>query len=79
MARLRSEAEGGLAIRCEINEREMLLMAAPEVFYITDHYENSRMILVNLEIVNWHAMKDIIVKACRMAATPRLIKEYDDG
>jgi len=79
MARLRSEAESGLAIRCDIMERDMLLMAAPDVFYITDHYVNDAMILINLESVRWDAMTDIIERAWRMAATPKLIKEYEDN
>ena len=76
MARLRSEAEGGLAIRCDIVDRQMLLQAAPETFYITDHYADSAMILINLETVRWDAMPGIIEQAWRMAATAKLIKEY---
>ena len=79
MARLRSEAESGLAIRCDIMERDMLLMAAPEVFYITDHYAHDAMILINLETVRWDAMTDIIEKAWRMTATPKLIKEFENS
>ena len=36
MARLRTEAEGWLAIRCEFLVRDMLLEAAPEVFLEED-------------------------------------------
>ncbi len=78
LARMRSEAEGGLAILCDIIDRDMLLMAAPEVFYITDHYVDSPMILVNLETVRWDAMTDIVEQAWRMVATPGLIKEFED-
>ncbi|MCY4011747.1 MAG: MmcQ/YjbR family DNA-binding protein [Gammaproteobacteria bacterium] len=77
LARLRSEAEGGLAIRCDFVEREMLLQAAPETFYITDHYADYPMVLINLETVRWDAMPDIVERAWRIAATPRLIKDYD--
>ena len=77
LARLRSEAEGGLAIVCDIMEREMLLQAAPETFYITDHYAPYAMVLINLETVRWDAMPGILERAWRMVATPRLIKEYD--
>ena len=48
IARLRSEAEGGLAIRCELLDREMLMQADPDTFYITDHYANYPMVLINL-------------------------------
>lgn len=77
LARLRSEAEGGLAIRCDFVEREMLLQAAPETFYVTDHYADYPMVLVNLETVRWDAMPDIVERAWRIAATPRLIKEFE--
>ena len=71
MARLRSEAEGGLAIRCDVFEREMLLQAAPETFYLTDHYANGpkSMILINLETLRWAAMPGIIEHAWQIVAT----------
>lgn len=77
MARLRTEAEGGLAIRCDFMEREMLLQAAPETFYITDHYADYAMVLINLDTVRWAAMPGIVERAWRMSATPRLVKEYE--
>lgn len=79
MARLRSEGEGGLAIRCDLIEREMLMQAAPETFYITDHYAGSDMVLINLETVRWEAMPGIVEQAWRMAATPKLIKELEEA
>lgn len=77
LARLRSEAEGGLAIVCDIMEREMLMQAAPETFYITDHYADWPMVLINLETVRWDAMPDFLERAWRRVATPGLIKEYE--
>ena len=77
LARLRSEAEGGLAIRCDFVEREMLLQAAPETFYITDHYADYPMVLINLGCVRWDAMPDIVERAWRVVATPGLIKEFN--
>jgi hypothetical protein len=79
MARLRTEAEGGLAIRCDIIDRQMLLQAAPETFYITDHYTDSPMILINLETVRWDAMPGIIEQAWRMTATSGMIEAYDNA
>lgn len=77
MARLRSEAEGGLAIHCDIVDRQMLMQAAPETFYITDHYADSAMVLINLQTVRWDAMPGIVEAAWRVAATPTLIKQFD--
>ena len=77
LARLRSEAEGGLAIHCDMMEREMLMQAAPETFYITDHYANHPMVLINLETVRWDALPDIIERAWRSVATPKLVREFE--
>jgi hypothetical protein len=78
MARLRSEAEGWLAIRCDFFEREMLLQAAPQVFHLTDHYLNYPMILIDLAEIRRDALEDIIEKAWRMSATKKLIREHDE-
>ena len=75
LARLRSEAEGGLAIHCDLMEREMLMQAAPETFYITDHYADYPIVLINLETVLWDAMPDLVERAWRRVATPGLVKE----
>src|SRR3569833_1071460 len=36
LCRLRGEAEGALAIRCDLVDRQILLQADPEVFFVTD-------------------------------------------
>lgn len=77
LARLRSEAEGGLAILCDFPEREALMEAQPDVFYITDHYKDWPMVLINLDNVLWDAMPGIIEDAWRRAATPTLLREFD--
>jgi|SRR4030095_563106 hypothetical protein len=77
MARLRSESEGGLAIRCDFVDRQMLMQAAPEAFYLTDHYLDYPMVLINLAEVRRDALPDLIERAWRMSAPPKLVKEYD--
>jgi len=77
MARLRSEAEGGLALRCDFLERQMLLQAAPEAFYLTPHYQDYPMILIKLDEVRTDALPDLIERAWRMVAPKRLVAAYD--
>jgi hypothetical protein len=79
MARLRSEAEGWLAIRCDFLARDMLLQAAPDVFHLTDHYRSYPMILVDLVKIRQPALLDILEQAWRMTASKKLIREYDEG
>jgi hypothetical protein len=74
---LRTEAEGGLAIRCDVVDREILLQADPDAFFLTDHYRNYPMILVRLDKVMPAALPDIIERAWRMVAPSKMVAAYD--
>ncbi len=78
MARLRTEAEGWLAIRCEFLLRDILLKAAPEVFHLTDHYRDYPAILVDLKKIRKAALLDILEQGWRMSASKKLLREYDE-
>jgi hypothetical protein len=77
LARLRTEAEGWMAIRCEFIERDMLLEAAPRIFHITDHYVNYPAILVDLDAISRDALEGVIENGWRMAATKNAVLEFD--
>lgn len=78
MSRLRTEAEGALALRCDFLDRHILLQADPDAFFLTDHYLNYPMILVRLDKVRRSAIPDLIERAWRMVAPPRLVAEYEE-
>ncbi len=77
LCRLRCEAEGALAIRCDFLDRQILLQADPAVFFVTEHYLNYPMILVRLDKIRMSALPDLIERAWRMVAPARLVAEYD--
>lgn len=77
LSRLRTEAEGALALHCDFIDREMLLQAAPDVFFLTDHYRNYPMVLIHLDKVRADALADLVERAWRMRAPPKLLKTYD--
>jgi hypothetical protein len=79
LSRLRTEAEGALALRCDFLDRQILLQAAPRVFFVTDHYLNYPMVLVRLNRVRKRDLPDLIERAWRMVAPPKLVAEYDAG
>jgi hypothetical protein len=79
MCRLRSEAEGALAVRCDFLDRQMLLQANPAEFFITDHYLNYPMVLVRLEKVRRTVLSNLIRQAWRMTAPPKLVAEFDEA
>jgi hypothetical protein len=77
MCRLRTEAEGALALRCDFLDRQILLQADPDVFFVTDHYLNYPMVLIRLDKVRRTALPDLIRRAWRLVAPPKLVAEYD--
>lgn len=79
LARLRTEAEGWMAIRCEFLERDMLLSAAPQVFHLTDHYVNYPAILVDLDAISRDVLEGVIENGWRMAAPKKLVVDLDEA
>ena len=77
LARLRTEAEGALALRCDFIDREILLQAAPRTFFVTDHYRNYPMVLVRLNKVRMRELPGLIERAWRFAAPAKLVADYD--
>lgn len=58
-------------------ERDMLLDAAPDSFFTTDHYKGSAMILVRPERLDLAWAKANLEKTWRAQAPKRLLKDHD--
>jgi hypothetical protein len=76
IARLKEDGES-LVILIDFEERERLLKADPATFYITAHYLNYPSILVRLPKVRAKALRDLLERAWRRAAPPRLVEAFD--
>jgi len=59
------------------DEREMLIAAAPETFFITDHYRNYPRVLVRLRTVEPGTLTRLLIQAWREVAPQKLIAAYD--
>ncbi len=66
-ARLRDDI-GALVLRMSIDDRQELIAADPETYFITDHYLEYPYVLVNIARVHPDAMRDLLGGACRLAA-----------
>jgi hypothetical protein len=77
MARLRTEAEGWLAIKCDFVDREILLQAAPDVFHLTPHYANYPMILVDLAAIDEATLLEVMERAWRATASAKAVRDWD--
>lgn len=78
LARLRTEAEGWLAIKCDFVDREILLQSAPHVFHLTPHYQNYPMILIDLAAIDEAALLQVLERAWRSTASTKVIRDFDE-
>jgi hypothetical protein len=60
-----------LVVRTDFEQREELMAADPETYYITDHYLNYEWILIRLSRVHPDALRDLIRMAWRLASTSK--------
>jgi hypothetical protein len=69
-ARLRDDI-GALVVRMSIEDRQELIAADPETYFITDHYLKYPWILVSLGRVHPDAMRDLLRAAWQSAAAEK--------
>jgi hypothetical protein len=69
-SRLREDGDS-LVVKVDFTERDMLMEADPEVFYITDHYLNYPSVLVRLSKVKRATLADLLRHSWERESKPR--------
>ena len=73
---LRLKEDGDtVAIRIPMEDREVLLVADPEVFFITDHYRGYAAVLFRLPKIRRGQLADLLELGWRSVAPKRLLAE----
>ena len=70
--RLHQDMES-LVVRTDLEQREQMMAADPETYYITDHYRNYPWILVRLARVHSDALRDLIRMAWQAGGVRRCL------
>ncbi len=68
-----------LVLRCNVYERKYLMEAAPDVYFVTDHYRDDPYVLVNLSVIQADTLRERIEESWRMVAPRKLIAELEAG
>ena len=76
LARLLEEGEV-LALRTELPDRQSLMQAEPDAFFITENYRNYPLVLVRLGKVSRSALPELLERAWRLVAPAGLVAEFD--
>jgi hypothetical protein len=67
---------GVLAVRCRLEKKELLLEAAPEIFFEDDHYRGYPAVLVRLDAVGEDELAALLKGAWRLQAPKSLVKQF---
>ncbi|MCL1635263.1 MmcQ/YjbR family DNA-binding protein [Luteimonas sp. SX5] len=76
LARLREDGTT-LVLKCESIDREMLMQAAPDVFFVTDHYRDYPLVLIDLSKLSRKALPGLLEDAWRRLASRRQLAEHE--
>jgi hypothetical protein len=68
---------GTLVVRCTLDDKEMLMEAAPEVYFETDHYKGWPAVLVRLKTIKPAELRHRLEQAWRLMAPRRLVAQFD--
>ncbi|MEV5832365.1 MmcQ/YjbR family DNA-binding protein [Nocardia sp. NPDC052112] len=74
-ARLRSEAEGGLVLLCEMAEKEAMLASGDPAFYTTPHYDGHPYILIDLDRIESDQLRELLDAAWWLSAPAKLRRQ----
>jgi hypothetical protein len=64
-----SAERGSLMVRVDFDDRAELLAAAPDVYYVTDHYLGYSAVLVRLSRVTQDVLRDLLGMAHKFVTT----------
>ena len=65
----RSAEPGSIVVRVDFDDRAELLAAAPEIYYVPDHYAGYSAVLVRLSRVNPGVLRDLLGMAYKFVTT----------
>ena len=63
----KSAEPNSIVVKIPIDQREELIAAEPDVYYLTEHYVNYPSVLVRLSKINRDALRDLLGMAGKLA------------
>jgi len=76
---MRVKDKDTLVVRCPLEQKELLMEAAPDIYFETDHYKGWPAILIRISKISTSELALRLEQAWRMQAPKRLIRTYDAG
>ena len=77
-ARIREERDVLVVWCADLEEKDFLIRAEPDEFFITPHYDGHPMVLVRLPAVD-QELNELVTESWRLRAPKRLVNSFDEG
>jgi hypothetical protein len=77
--RMREDGETLVIKVVDLEDKEALLRADPDVFWTTPHYDGYAYVLVRLDRADPQQLAELVEDAWRLSAPKRLVAAYDAG
>jgi hypothetical protein len=77
LARVKEDGDTLVCPGVSFDERELLIEAEPEIFYVTDHYKNYPYVLIRLSRVEAGAVEGLLERRWRATAPKTTLKAWD--
>ena len=75
--RLRPEADDPvIVVRIEPQERDFLLQAEPDTFFVTPHYDGYPAVLVRLAAIGRENLEELLTESWLFTAPAKLVREF---
>lgn len=66
-----------LVLACPVDEKELLIAAAPDIYHETDHYRGWPLVLVRIHAISGSELSHRLALAWRRQAPPKLVALAD--
>jgi hypothetical protein len=75
---VRLKEKGVIVVLVDLDEKEALLQAEPDVFFTTPHYDGYPAFLVRLVNIDRDELEEVLTESWRRVAPKRLLKAFDE-
>jgi hypothetical protein len=65
----KSAEPNSLAVRIDFEQQAELIGAAPDIYYLTDHYRNYPVVLVRLSRISSEALRDLLLMSWKFVTS----------
>ena len=76
---VRLKEKGVIVVLVDLDEKDALLQAEPDVFYQTPHYEGYPAMLVRLAAIDEEELREVLTESWRRVAPKRVVRSFDEG